>query len=65
MNRYDVGAVEVTLAEFTADGGIYTPSAARLAETGSDFYGYFIAGGIVCVAAGLVVLYRRDQKSTF
>lgn len=61
MARYDVGAVEVTLAEFTADGGVYTPETDtpdRLAETGSDRYLTIIVslglalGGIKLAAIG-------------
>lgn len=37
MARYDIGAVEVTIAEFTADGGVYVPPVARLAETGESW----------------------------
>jgi hypothetical protein len=37
LTRYDAGSVEVTLAEYTADGGAYVPeTTGRLAETGSD-----------------------------
>jgi hypothetical protein len=64
MMRFDVGAVEVTVAEFTADGGVYTPPTGRLAETGSDVYGYFTLGGMVSVSAG-IVLCLRYKKSPF
>lgn len=58
MNRYDVGAVEVTLAEFTADGGVYVPSTGRLSETGSDAL-LMYAIGVMLVLGGCVLLVLR------
>jgi hypothetical protein len=59
MNRYDVGAVEVTVVEFTADGGIYVPSSGRLAETGSGTIALY-AIGVVLLLAGCTLLVLRQ-----
>lgn len=59
MARYDVGAVEVTIAEFTADGGVYIPPVARLAETGSDILGIYEAG-VFLLLAGCALFVARS-----
>lgn len=61
MARYDIGAVEVTLAEFTTDGGVYNPGGTttdRLAETGSDALMLYCVG-VVLVLAGCATLIAR------
>lgn len=58
LARYDVGAVEVTLAEFTADGGVYNPGSAttgRLAETGENIWMAVVAGGGMILFSLLVL----------
>ncbi len=59
MNRYDVGAVEVTIAEFTTDGGVYVPSSGRLAETGTDVLTTYEVGIVLLLAGCLVPIARR------
>lgn len=58
MNRYDVGAVEVSIAEFTADGGVYVPLTGRLSETGSGALAVY-GIGVVLLLAGCMVLVVR------
>lgn len=58
MIRYDAGAVEVTEAEFTADGGVYTPS--RLAETGDSLKLFVIIGGCF-IASGILSIAVRSR----
>lgn len=67
MNRYDAGAVEVTLAEFTADGGVFVPEEetpvdtdepGKLAETGTDMT-FYAVGASSLLGAGIYLLRKR------
>lgn len=55
LGAYDVGAVETTLAEYTADGGVWSSSgglAAELVKTGARLTPYtLIAAGIIVIAS--------------
>jgi hypothetical protein len=56
LTRYDVGSVEVTLAEYTTDGGVYVPeTTGQLAETGSDSW-LVVALSLGGIAIGLGLL---------
>lgn len=64
MGSYDVGAVEVTLAEYTADGGNVTSGSPedRLSETGLSMW-ISAAIGAVGMLVGLTMTMVRKRKS--
>lgn len=62
LGAYDVGAVETTLAEYTADGGVWGTSITQLYNTGRAALGTSIAAGCIAAIAYFVRRYHSMKQ---